>query len=65
MSRRAERRGLSFDALYSELCESERSRRLAFCFRGDVCSGSFATDRSEWLCPVRPAADVDRIVTQT
>src|ERR1700692_3595731 len=30
MSRRAERRGLLFDALYSEFCESERSPRLAF-----------------------------------
>jgi hypothetical protein len=29
LPRRAERRGLVSDALYSELCESERSRRLA------------------------------------
>jgi hypothetical protein len=46
MRRRAERRGLLFDALYSELCESERSHRLAFCFRGDVCSGSIVLKKS-------------------
>jgi hypothetical protein len=46
MLRRAERRGLLFDALYSELCESERSRRLAFCFRGDVCTGSRVCENS-------------------
>ena len=26
---------------------------------------AFATDRSEWLCPVRPAADMGRIVKPT
>ena len=28
-------------------------------------SGSFPTDRSEWLCPVRPAADLGQIVKMT